>query len=142
MKRWTTPGARSRTHRRQHPGGGAAAHPPEGLLRHQDLRAGEGEEEGGASAKKGGRRGKKKSFTIGRISTKQLCVFTRQLSTLQDAGLRSCGAEDPSRPVQAGVLKNSLEDVIEDIDREPRCPTPSPSIPSVRQALLQHDQGR
>ena len=38
------------------------------------------------AAKKGGRR-KKKSFTIGRISTKQLCTFTRQLSTLQDAGL-------------------------------------------------------
>ena len=38
------------------------------------------------AATKGGRR-KKKSFTIGRISTKQLCTFTRQLSTLQDAGL-------------------------------------------------------
>src|SRR5205085_7948740 len=37
-------------------------------------------------AKKVGRK-KKKSFTIGKISTKQLCTFTRQLSTLQDAGL-------------------------------------------------------
>src|SRR5437867_12150361 len=28
-----------------------------------------------------------KTFTIGGVSTKQLCTFTRQLSTLQDAGL-------------------------------------------------------
>src|SRR3954468_19411881 len=69
-----------------------------------------------AAAKKGGRR-KKKSFTIGRISTKQLCTFTRQLSTLQDAGLpilRSLKIlEGQCKP---GVLKNSLGDVIEDIE--------------------------
>src|SRR5208283_1233681 len=41
---------------------------------------------GKAAARKGGRK-KKKAFTIGKISTKQLCTFTRQLSTLQDAGL-------------------------------------------------------
>src|SRR6476620_9721209 len=68
------------------------------------------------SAKKGGRR-KKKSFTIGRISTKQLCTFTRQLSTLQDAGLpilRSLKIlEGQCKP---GVLKNALGDVIEDIE--------------------------
>ena len=69
-----------------------------------------------ASAKKGGRR-KKKSFTIGRISTKQLCTFTRQLSTLQDAGLpilRSLKIlEGQCKP---GVLKNSLGDIVEDIE--------------------------
>ena len=69
-----------------------------------------------AAAKKGGRR-KKKSFTIGRISTKQLCTFTRQLSTLQDAGLpilRSLKIlEGQCKP---GVLKNALGDVIEDIE--------------------------
>jgi len=68
------------------------------------------------AAKKGGRR-KKKSFTIGRISTKQLCTFTRQLSTLQDAGLpilRSLKIlEGQCKP---GVLKNALGDVIEDIE--------------------------
>ena len=68
------------------------------------------------AAKKGGRR-KKKSFTIGKISTKQLCTFTRQLSTLQDAGLpilRSLKIlEGQSKP---GVLKNALQDVIEDIE--------------------------
>lgn len=67
-------------------------------------------------AKRGGRR-KKRSFTIGRISTKQLCTFTRQLSTLQDAGLpilRSLRIlEGQCKP---GVLKNSLGDVVEDIE--------------------------
>ncbi len=70
-----------------------------------------------AGAKKGGRSRKKKSFTIGKISTKQLCTFTRQLSTLQDAGLpvlRSLKIlENQCKP---GVLKNSLADVVEDIE--------------------------
>jgi len=68
-------------------------------------------------AKKGGGRKKKKSFTIGKISGKQLCTFTRQLSTLQDAGLpilRSLKIlEGQCKP---GVLKNSLGDVVEDIE--------------------------
>lgn len=65
------------------------------------------------------RKGKKKgrSFTIGKISNKQLCTFTRQLSTLQDAGLpvlRSLKIlEGQSKP---GVLKNALLDVVEDIE--------------------------
>ncbi len=67
-------------------------------------------------AKKGGRR-RKKAFTIGRISTKQLCIFTRQLSTLQDAGLpilRSLKIlEGQCKP---GVLKNALQDIVEDIE--------------------------
>jgi type IV pilus assembly protein PilC len=66
--------------------------------------------------KKKGRR-KKKSFTIGKIKPKQLCTFTRQLSTLQDAGLpilRSLKIlEAQCKP---GVLKNSLGDVVEDIE--------------------------
>ncbi len=69
------------------------------------------------AAKKGGGRRKKKSFTIGKISTKQLCTFTRQLSTLQDAGLpilRSLKIlEGQCKP---GVLKNALGDVVEDIE--------------------------
>ena len=70
-----------------------------------------------ATAKKGGKGKKKKSFTIGKISTKQLCTFTRQLSTLQDAGLpilRSLRIlEGQCKP---GVLKNSLSEVVEDIE--------------------------
>jgi len=70
-----------------------------------------------APKKKAGGRKRKKSFTIGKISTKQLCTFTRQLSTLQDAGLpilRSLKIlEGQCKP---GVLKNSLNEVVEDIE--------------------------
>jgi len=72
---------------------------------------------GGAEAKKRTGSKKKKAFTIGKISTQQLCLFTRQLSTLQDAGLpilRSLKIlEGQCKP---GVLKNSLGDVVEDIE--------------------------
>lgn len=72
---------------------------------------------GRAAPKKAGGRKKKRSFTIGKISSKQLCTFTRQLSTLQDAGLpilRSLKIlEGQCKP---GVLKNSLGDVVEDIE--------------------------
>src|SRR5215470_7143128 len=37
--------------------------------------------------KKAAKRKKKKTFTIGGCSSKKLCLFTRQFSTLQDAGL-------------------------------------------------------
>src|SRR3954451_1830821 len=67
--------------------------------------------------KKGGGKGKKKSFTIGKISTKQLCTFTRQLSTLQDAGLPILRSlKILHGQCKPGVLKNSLEDVVEDIE--------------------------
>ncbi|MFQ5732826.1 MAG: type II secretion system F family protein [Planctomycetaceae bacterium] len=65
--------------------------------------------------KKGGR--KAKTFSIGGVRSKQLTTFTRQLSTLQDAGLpilRSLQIlEGQSKP---GPLKNSLIGVIEDIE--------------------------
>lgn len=68
--------------------------------------------------KKGAAKGKrKKSFAIGKVSAKHLTLFTRQLSTLQDAGLpllRSLKIlENQQKP---GVLKNALMDVIEDIE--------------------------
>ncbi|MEZ6132069.1 MAG: type II secretion system F family protein [Planctomycetaceae bacterium] len=60
---------------------------------------------------------KKKTFTMGKVKGKVLTTFTRQLSTLQDAGLpllRSLRIlEGQSKP---GPLKNSLMDVIEDIE--------------------------
>ena len=60
---------------------------------------------------------KKKGFTFGKVKAKHLCTFTRQLSTLQDAGLpilRSLKIlEGQSKP---GPLKNSLIGVIEDIE--------------------------
>src|SRR5215210_5235587 len=80
-------------------------------------RAKAAKKKGAAPAKKKGGRGKKKSFTIGRISNKQLCTFTRQLSILQDAGLpilRSLKIlEGQCKP---GVLKNALGEVVEDIE--------------------------
>jgi type IV pilus assembly protein PilC len=69
--------------------------------------------------KKGKRKGgkKKKTFTIGGVSSKKLCTFTRQFSTLQDAGLpvlRSLKIlENQMRP---GVLKNALIDVVDDVE--------------------------
>ncbi len=65
-------------------------------------------------------KGKKKSvggISIGGVRPKQLCTFTRQLSTLQDAGLpilRSLRIlEGQAKP---GPLKASLVGVIEDIE--------------------------
>jgi type IV pilus assembly protein PilC len=75
-----------------------------------------------ASGKKGGKKtgGKKKkgkTFTIGGVSMKALCTFTRQFSTLQDAGLpvlRSLKIlEGQMKP---GVLKNALIDVVDDVE--------------------------
>lgn len=70
-----------------------------------------------ADAKKKAGPKRKKSFTIGGVRPKQLTLFTRQLSTLQDAGLpilRSLKIlEGQSKP---GPLKNSLGDVIDDIE--------------------------
>src|SRR5438477_11952065 len=67
--------------------------------------------------KKGGGKKKGKTFAIGGVSTKMLCTFTRQFSTLQDAGLpvlRSLKIlEKQMRP---GALKNALMDVVEDVE--------------------------
>ena len=69
--------------------------------------------------KKGGPRRRKAGggLSIGGVGAKQLCTFTRQLSTLQDAGLPILRSlmilEGQSKP---GPLKNSLIGVIEDIE--------------------------
>jgi len=60
---------------------------------------------------------KRRGFAIGRVGKKQLTQFTRQMSTLQDAGLpilRSLRIlEDQTKP---GVLKNALGDIVEDVE--------------------------
>ena len=60
---------------------------------------------------------KKKTLSLGKVKAKQLCTFTRQLSTLQDAGLpvlRSLKIlEGQAKP---GPLKNALDGVVEDIE--------------------------
>jgi len=68
--------------------------------------------------KKGeGRKKKRKVMTLGGVSTKQLVTFTRQFSTLQDAGLpvlRSLKIlEGQMKP---GTLKNALIDVVDDVE--------------------------
>ncbi|MFO0425870.1 MAG: type II secretion system F family protein [Planctomyces sp.] len=69
-----------------------------------------------AKGAKGGKR-EGKTFTMGGVKGKVLCTFTRQLSTLQDAGLpvlRSLRIlEGQARP---GALRNALIDVIEDVE--------------------------
>src|SRR5438128_57803 len=73
---------------------------------------------GKKKAKKAGRRKKKgQVFTIGGVSTKQLCTFTRQFSTLQDAGLpvlRSLKILEGQ--LKRGVLRNALIDVVDDVE--------------------------
>jgi type IV pilus assembly protein PilC len=80
---------------------------------------GRGKKDAKKGAKKKGPAGqtKKKTFAFGGVGAKQLCTFTRQLSTLQDAGLpilRSLRIlEGQAKP---GALKNTLIDVIDDVE--------------------------
>ncbi len=56
-------------------------------------------------------------MVIGGVSVKQLTTFTRQFSTLQDAGLpvlRSLRILE--HQLKPGVLKNALIDVVEDVE--------------------------
>jgi type IV pilus assembly protein PilC len=92
-----------------------------------------------ADKKKGKKKGvsaatrkKGKVFTLGGVNMKHLVTFTRQFSVLQDAGLpvlRSLKIlEKQMRP---GVLKNSLIDIVDDVEsgstlseafgKHPRC---------------------
>src|SRR6266852_9973969 len=64
-----------------------------------------------------GKKKKGKSFAIGGVSGKKLCTFTRQFSTLQDAGLpvlRSLKILE--HQMKPGVLKNALIDVVDDVE--------------------------
>src|SRR5207244_12961518 len=73
---------------------------------------------GKKKGKKAGRRKRKgQVFTIGGVSTKQLCTFTRQFSTLQDAGLpvlRSLKILEGQ--LKPSALKNALIDVVDDVE--------------------------
>ncbi len=71
---------------------------------------------GGGSGKAGKKKGGGISINIGGVSTKHLTTFTRQLSTLQDAGLpilRSLQIlEQQQKP---GLLKDTLDGVHEEV---------------------------
>src|SRR4051794_16771234 len=86
-----------------------------------------------AAAKAAPKKAKKgKVLSLGGVKPKMLCTFTRQFSTLQDAGLpvlRSLKIlEGQMKP---GVLKNALIDVVDDVEsgtslseafaKHPRC---------------------
>ncbi len=76
-----------------------------------------GKKKGPAAAAGGGVKKKGGGFSIGRIKTKTITQFTRQLSTLQDAGLpilRSLNIlEQQQKP---GLMKNILRGVCEDVE--------------------------
>ncbi len=70
-----------------------------------------------AKKARGGKKKKAMSFSIGRVKSKQLTQFTRQLSTLQDAGLpllRSLQILEAQQ--KPGKLKSILLDVVEDVE--------------------------
>jgi type IV pilus assembly protein PilC len=69
----------------------------------------------GKGKKKGGKRAK--TFVIGGVNQKQLVTFTRQFSTLQDAGLpvlRSLKILE--HQMKPSALKNALIDVVDDVE--------------------------
>src|SRR3954466_3503923 len=71
----------------------------------------------GGKKKAKGTKKKGKTFVIGGVSSKQLCTFTRQFSTLQDAGLpvlRSLRILE--HQMKPGVLKNALMAVGDDVE--------------------------
>src|SRR5438270_9635857 len=76
-----------------------------------------GKGKGGKDGKRKGKRKKGQTWVIGGVSSKQLCTFTRQFSTLQDAGLpvlRSLKILE--HQMKPGVLKNALMDVVDDVE--------------------------
>ena len=82
-----------------------------------DKTKGDAKTQADAKRKPAAKKRKKGGFSIGGVSGKKLCAFTRQLSTLQDAGLpilRSLRIlEAQAKP---GPLKSSLLGVIEDVE--------------------------
>jgi type IV pilus assembly protein PilC len=71
----------------------------------------------GKKAKGPGGRKRLKVITIGGVGAKELTTFTRQFSTLQDAGLpvlRSLRILE--HQLKPGVLKNALIDVVDDVE--------------------------
>ena len=98
----TTGGEVKDSDRGRQRGRGPAEDPPDGLLRDQD--------HGGRPAKKGGKKGKKgrqdarraRSSPSAASPARSSCTFTRQFSTLQDAGLPVLRSlQDPRRPDEA-----------------------------------------
>jgi type IV pilus assembly protein PilC len=81
-----------------------------------EVQSGKKKEKKGAK-QQGAKRRKRQTLAIGGVSMKQLCTFTRQFSTLQDAGLpvlRSLKILE--HQMKPGILKNALMDVVDDVE--------------------------
>ena len=137
--------ARGQGHdRRLDPGGGAATDPPEGVLRHQDLRAAKAKKaKTRASAKKG--RPAEEEVVHDRQDLDQAALHLHP-PALDAPGRRPADPpepEDPRGPVQAGRAQElagrrrrghrERPDPLRGVRQAPQ---------GVRPALLQHDQGR
>ncbi|MCC7408026.1 MAG: type II secretion system F family protein [Phycisphaeraceae bacterium] len=85
-------------------------------VREQKVKKARGGASGGGGGGKGGGSTKKKSFAIGGVSKKDLTTFTRQFSTLQDAGLPILRSlQILELQLKPGPLKNILMDITEDV---------------------------
>jgi len=87
-------------------------------VREQKVKKGKAAAAAGAAGAGAGKPsgGRKRAFAIGKVKRKQLEQFTRQFSTLQDAGLpilRSLQVLEAQQ--KAGMLKNILMDVQDDV---------------------------
>lgn len=65
------------------------------------------------------------SISFGKVKSKDLTLFTRQLSTLQDAGLPIIrGLRILSSQMKGGLLKKTILKVIEDVEGGTHFPAP------------------
>ncbi len=72
---------------------------------------------GSSSSSSGGKKKKSAGFSIGGVSTKVITQFTRQLSTLQDAGLPILRSlKILYQQQKPGLLKNILDEVAEGVE--------------------------
>ena len=90
---------------------------PMAIREQKTKRSGKGRGGGGGGAASGTKKGMGEiSINIGGVSSKQLTTLTRQLSTLQDAGLpilRSCDILHQQQ--KPGLLKDALGEIHEDV---------------------------
>lgn len=85
-------------------------------VREQKVKKGAGDAGGASSAKKKKKKGGG-GIAIGGVSKKHLTMFTRQLSTLQDAGLPLLRSlQILEQQMKPGVLKNVLINVCEEVE--------------------------
>ncbi|MCC7203714.1 MAG: type II secretion system F family protein [Phycisphaeraceae bacterium] len=85
-------------------------------VREQKVKKARAGASGGGAGGKGGGTTKKKSFAIGGVKKKDLTTFTRQFSTLQDAGLPILRSlQILELQLKPGPLKNILMDITEDV---------------------------